>query len=64
MCLSTVYKTRNGEQTKMAEYVSGIRAEGKRITVTDIMGTETVMFGTLKSMDLVTNQIIIEDDDE
>lgn len=60
MCLSTVYKMQNGEQTKMAEYVSGVRAEGSRITLTDIMGLETVLFGTVKSVDLVKNQILIE----
>ncbi len=60
MCLSTVYQMQNGEQTKMAEYVSGVRAEGSRITLTDIMGLETVLFGTVKSVDLVKNQIIIE----
>ena len=60
MCLSTVYKTHNGEQTKMAEYVSGIRAEGEKITLTDIMGLETVVYGKLKTVDLIQNHIIIE----
>ena len=60
MCLSTVYKADGSEQTKLAEYVSGVRAEGDKITLTDIMGMETVVFGTLKSVDLVANQIVIE----
>ncbi len=60
MCLSTVYKADGSEKTKLAEYVSGVRAEGDRITLTDIMGIETVVFGTLKSVDLVQNQIVIE----
>ena len=44
----------------LAEYVSDVRTEGDRITLTDIMGVETVVFGTLKSVDLVKNQIVIE----
>ena len=60
MCLSTVYKADGSEKIKLAEYVSGVRAEGDRITLTDIMGIETVVFGTLKSVDLVANQIVIE----
>lgn len=60
MCLSTVYKADGSERVKLAEYVSGVKAEGDRITLTDIMGLETVVFGTLKSVDLVQNQIVIE----
>jgi len=60
MCLSTVYKADGSEQTKLAEYVSSVRSEGDKITLTDIMGLETVVYGTLKSVDLVGNQIVIE----
>ena len=60
MCLSTVYKADGSERVKLAEYVSGVRAEGDKITLTDIMGLETVVYGTLKSVDLVQNQIVIE----
>ena len=60
MCLSTVYKADGSERVKLAEYVSGVKAEGDRITLTDIMGLETVVYGTLKSVDLVQNQIVIE----
>ncbi len=60
MCLSTVYKADGSERVKLAEYVSGVKAEGDKITLTDIMGLETVVFGTLRSVDLVQNQIVIE----
>ena len=60
MCLSTVYKADGSERTQLAEYVSSVKSEGDKITLTDIMGIETVVFGTLKSVDLVANQIIIE----
>ena len=60
MCLSTVFEQRGAEQTKLAEYVSSVREEAGKITLTDIMGSETVAFGRVKSVDLVANRIIIE----
>ena len=60
MCLSTVFEQRGTEQTKLAEYVSSVRDEAGKITLTDIMGIETVVYGKVKSVDLVENRIIIE----
>ena len=60
MCLSTVYKADGSERTKLAEYVSSVRSEGDKITLTDIMGLETVVYGAMKSVDLVKNEIVIE----
>ena len=60
MCLSTVYKADGSENVKLAEYVSSVRAEGDKITRTDIMGLETVVYGAMKSVDLVKNEIVIE----
>ena len=60
MCLSTVYKADGSERTKLAEYVSTVRSEGDKITLTDIMGLETVVYGAMKSVDLVKNEIVIE----
>ena len=60
MCLSTVYKADGSERTKLAEYVSSVQSEGEKITMTDIMGLETVVYGTLKNVDLVKNEIVIE----
>ena len=60
MCLSTVYKADGSERVKLAEYVSGVKTEGDKITLTDIMGAETVIFGAMKSVDLVKNEILIE----
>ena len=60
MCLSTVYKADGSERTKLAEYVSSVKSEGDKITLTDIMGLETVVFGAMKSVDLVNNEIVIE----
>ena len=60
MCLSTVYKADGSERTKLAEYVSTVRSEGDKITLTDIMGLETVVYGAMTSVDLVKNEIVIE----
>ena len=59
MCLSTVYKADGSERTKLAEYVSSVLTEGEKITLTDIMGLETVVYGAMKSVDLVKNEIVI-----
>lgn len=60
MCLSTVYEEINGVQNKICEYVSGIQNENGYIKLTDIMGREVVVSGTLKSLDFVKNVIVIE----
>jgi predicted RNA-binding protein len=43
----------------LAEYVSDLRVTGDTITLTDIMGKEIVVFGSLQRVDLVKNAIII-----
>lgn len=60
MCLSTVFEQRGETEIKLAEYVSSIREEAGKITLTDIMGTETVVFGKVRSVDLVQNRVVIE----
>ena len=60
MCLSAVYEVRDGRETLMCEYVTAISLDGAVVTLTDIMGVETVMTGALKSIDLVKNIIKIE----
>ena len=60
MCLSTVMLEKEGGSEKVCEYVSNVRTEGNKITLTDVMGTETEVFGTIKSMDFIKNLIIVE----
>lgn len=60
MCLSTVYKVQNGNMEKVCEYVSKVKAEGKEIEFTDVMGMVTTMTGTIKSMDFIKNEIMVE----
>lgn len=51
MCLSTVYKSSEPDSIIM-EYVSKIQVEGENITLTDIMGEERTIQGTLVLADL------------
>ena len=51
MCLSTVYASENPEQVIM-EYVSKILIRGDEITLTDVMGEQKVVTGTLVMADL------------
>ncbi|MCF0142009.1 MAG: CooT family nickel-binding protein [Parasporobacterium sp.] len=60
MCLSTVYIKKGAEREKVAEYISGVKAEGSEVTLTDVMGVETTITGFIKSMDFVKNEIIVE----
>ena len=60
MCLSTVYEEINGQRSKVCEYVSSVTAGENGIVLTDIMGREITVHGTLKSMDLIKNEIIVE----
>lgn len=62
MCLSTVYTVEPGgeERTKVCEYVSGVSATGDSVVLTDIMGIETVLRGSIRSLDLINNEILID----
>ena len=51
MCLSTVYKSQDPDCVIM-EYVSKISIQGDQITLTDVMGEEKTITGTLELADL------------
>jgi len=60
MCLSTVYARIEGqEDNKVLEYVCKIQIEGDKITLTDVMGSETTVKGEISSCDFVNNKVII-----
>ena len=61
MCLSTVYKIKGQEQEKICEYVSRVENKGDGFVFTDVMGEETEVKGTLRSMDFVKNIILLEE---
>lgn len=51
MCLSTVYSLQHPDDIIM-EYVSKINVDGDQIRLTDVMGEEKTITGTLSSVDL------------
>ena len=59
MCLSTVYTT-SAPDSVIMEYVSKITVDGDRITLTDVMGEEKTVLGTLKLADLTGGTVQIE----
>ncbi len=59
MCLSTVYRT-SAPDSVIMEYVSKITVDGDRITLTDVMGEEKTVLGTLKLADLTGGTVQIE----
>jgi predicted RNA-binding protein len=60
MCLSTVYELGTaGIKRVLCEYTSTITVAGDTITMTDLMGKELRVTGTLQSVDLVKNTIVL-----
>lgn len=58
MCLSTVYLVgQNGERQMVADCITGVVVDGAFVTVTDIMGSSTVLEGVIRSVDLVGNTL-------
>ena len=59
MCLSKVFEVTDGGEKLICEYATAISLDGGVITLTDIMGDEITVKGTLKSIDLAGNVIRI-----
>ena len=59
MCLSAVYEVRDGNESLVCEHTTGIDIDGEKITLTDIVGEEIIIFGALTSIDLIRNIIKI-----
>lgn len=59
MCLATAYLKKDDESTILAKNVSNLRINDDSITLTDIMGAETVVKGQLKNADLVNGIVEI-----
>ena len=60
MCLSDAYELIGGERKPIMNYVSGISVENGKITLIDMLGARKVVTGSLKSVDLTSNVILIE----
>ena len=60
MCLSDAFELVNGERSPVMNYVSGISVDENGVTLTDMLGARKTVPGTLKSVDLTKNVILIE----
>ena len=58
MCLAAVYKAQYPE-TKLFELVSRIDVDGETITLTDVMGEQKVLEGTIVMVDLANSIVKI-----
>ena len=60
MCLSTVFKDKDGQLEEVASQVSEIKLDGGKVRCFDIIGIETEIEGSIASIDLVANKIIVK----
>ena len=60
MCLSDAYELVGGERKPLMNYVSAISVEDGVVTLTDMLGARKLVPGTLKSVYLTSNVILIE----
>ena len=60
MCLSTVYKDKGGELEEVATQVSEIKLDGATVRCFDIIGVETEVEGSIASIDLIGNRIVVK----
>ena len=58
MCLAAVYTAQDPE-TKLFEFVSRIDVDGETITLTDVMGEQKVLEGTIVMVDLANSIVKI-----
>lgn len=59
MCLATAMLNKSGSETVLAKNISNIRVDGGSVVMTDILGEEFVVEGTLVSADLVNGVVKI-----
>lgn len=59
MCLATVYKAQEPE-TKLFEFVSRIDVDGETVVLTDVMGEQKVVEGSIRMVDLANSIVKID----
>ncbi len=57
MCLSNVYLINDEEEKLVCEYASTVRVDGNQIRLTDVIGQEITVTGTIQNVDLIKNEI-------
>jgi len=59
MCLSSAYEVGSGGDKFIADRITNVEVEGNTVRLTTLLGTQTVVEGALKSIDLNKNVIYI-----
>ena len=60
MCLSNVYLLSDGGEKLVCEYASTVNVQGDTILLTDVIGQEITLTGTIASVDLIKNEIKVK----
>lgn len=60
MCLSTAYDVGGGGEKFITDRITNVNVEGDKVRLTTLLGTQTIIEGLLKSIDLNRNVILIE----
>ncbi|MEA4895533.1 MAG: CooT family nickel-binding protein [Oscillospiraceae bacterium] len=61
MCLSTAYAVGSGSEKFIADRITNVDVEDGKVRLTTLLGTQTLVDGLLKSVDLNKNVIYIEE---
>ena len=59
MCLSAAYEVGSGGEKFIADRITNVEIDGNAVRLTTLLGTQTVVEGELKSIDLNKNVILI-----
>ena len=60
MCLSNVFLVSDDSEELVCEYASSVDVDGNVIRLTDVIGQEITVTGTILSVDLIRNQIKVK----
>ena len=60
MCLSNVFLVSDDREELVCEYASSVDVSGNEIRLTDVIGQEITVTGTILSVDLIKNQIKVK----
>ncbi len=60
MCLSNVFLVSDENEELVCEYASSVDVEGDQIHLTDVIGQEITVTGSILSVDLIKNQIKVK----
>ena len=60
MCLSNVFLVSDDREELVCEYASSVDVDGDQIRLTDVIGQEITVKGSIVSVDLIKNQITVK----